>query len=541
MMDIGILAGIAASLVLLLILVFRKSASGDSGPVLDRLQTIKSDVDRLDRVVREDGETARTGSDERGRLLRSEISTSLAESRAEMSATMTAIRSEIVAALEKAGQDLRLSSAELSTVQKERLDDVSAKLIVLTDALEKRLESNRATIEAKFAEIRSESAAASVQLRDGVQLTLGRMGELLREGAKETGEQQRAVLEVMVQKVDRLSETNVQASEKLQESLQNNLNTLRSENSEKLELMRQTVDEKLQGTLEKRLGESFKQVSERLEEVHKGLGEMQSLATGVGDLKRVLTNVKVRGTWGETQISNLLAQVFSPEQYYVNHATRPGSAERVEFAIRFPGRGPEDQEVLLPIDAKFPREDYERLVEAAECGDADAVEVAARALEIRIKAAARDIRDKYICPPQTTDFAVLFLPTEGLYAEVLRRRGLADVLQQEYRVSIAGPTTLHALINSLQMGFRTLAIQRRSSEVWEVLGAVKTEFGKYGSVLDKVQKKLQEASKSVDDVAVRHRAVTRSLRVVSEVPDLRAQELIPATTPPDPEEAQEEA
>jgi DNA recombination protein RmuC len=290
--------------------------------------------------------------------------------------------------------------------------------------------------------------------------------------------------------------------------------------------MRQTVDEKLQGTLEKRLGESFKIVSERLEEVHKGLGEMQTLATGVGDLKRVLTNVKVRGVWAENQLSNLLAQVFSPEQYFTNHSTRPGSSERVEFAIRFPGRDPDDHEVLLPIDAKFPKEDYERLVAAAEVGDEDAVEAAIKALEIRIKGAASDICDKYICPPHTTDFALMYLPTEGLYAEVLRRPGLADFLQQEFRVAVAGPTTIHAFLNSLQMGFRTLAIQRRSSEVWEILGAVKTEFGKYGAVLDKVQKKLQEASSTVDAVAVRHRAVIRSLRTVADVPDLRAQELL---------------
>lgn len=225
----------------------------------------------------------------------------------------------------------------------------------------------------------------------------------------------------------------------------------------------------------------------------------------------------------------------------MNHATRPGSSERVEFAIRFPGRGPDDQEVLLPIDAKFPREDYERLMAAAELADADAVEVAAKALEIRIRAAARDIRDKYLCPPQTTDFAILFLPTEGLYAEVLRRPALAESLQHEFRVSIAGPTTLNALLNSLQMGFRTLAIQRRSSEVWEVLGAVKTEFGKYGTVLDKVQKKLQEASKTVDDVAVRHRAVARSLRTVTELPDLRAQELLGANSPSDNDDYQDQA
>ena len=527
--QIAELVGLVLTIMLLLVLIFRRQQARDStdlNPVLDRLQTIKADIDRLDRVVREDGEAARTGADERGRLLREEVTKALADSRTEMSASISAIRGDIVASLEKASQELRTSSAELSQVQKERLEGVSNQLRSLSDQLQERLEVNRATIDTKLGEFGEKSAVASIQLRDEVQATLTRMGDMLRESAKESSEQQRLVLDAMAQRISNLSETNAQASEMLRASLQENLDKLRNENSEKLELMRQTVDEKLQGTLEKRLDDSFKIVSERLEQVHKGLGEMQTLATGVGDLKRVLSNVKVRGTWGETQLGNLLAQVFSPEHYLTNVVTRPGSNERVEFAIRLPGRGPEDVEVLLPIDAKFPREDYERLVLAAEAGDADAVEAAAKALEGKIKAAAKDIKEKYLSPPQTTDFAIMFLPTEGLYAEVLRRPGLSEYIQNECRVSMAGPTTLTALLNSLQMGFRTLAIQRRSSEVWEVLGAVKTEFGKYGTVLDKVKKKLQEATNTVDDVAVRHRAVTRSLRVVSALPDGQAQALL---------------
>lgn len=454
-------------LALNLFFAFRLRAVGqssDMNPVLDRLNSIKGDVERLDRVVREDGEQARTGADERGRLLREEVTRSLTESRTEMAQAMTAIRSE--------------------------------------------------------------SLESASRLREEIQQTLAKMGEGLREAAKESAETQRLSLETMLGKLDRLSETNAQALEKLRESLQANLTTLRNENSEKLEQMRVTVDEKLQGTLEKRLGESFKQVSERLEAVHKGLGEMQTLATGVGDLKKVLTNVKVRGTWGETQLSNLLQQVFSPEQYHVNHATRPGSSERVEFAIRLPGRGPEDQEVLLPIDSKFPREDYERLVEASERGDVAGVDTAAKAMDAKIKAAARDIRDKYINPPHTTDFAILFLPTEGLHLEVLRRPGLAYMIQNDFRVTVMGPTTLHAHLNALQMGFRTLAVTRRSSEVWEILGKVKSEFNKYGDVLDKVKKKLEEATRSVDDVNVRHRAVSRSLTLVAEPSQLRAQMIL---------------
>ncbi|MCW0182866.1 MAG: DNA recombination protein RmuC [Zavarzinia sp.] len=295
--------------------------------------------------------------------------------------------------------------------------------------------------------------------------------------------------------------------------LERRFDRLAADSAAKLEEMRRTVDEKLQGTLEARLGESFRQVSERLEAVHRGLGEMQSLAAGVGDLKRVLGNVKARGIWGEMQLDALLGQILTPEQFLTNVATRPGSAERVEFAIRLPGHD-KGMEVLLPIDAKFPREDYERLLDAADRADAEAVESAAKALETRLKAFARDIRDKYLNPPQTTDFAIMFLPTEGLYAEALRRPGLVDLLQRDFRVIPAGPTTIAALLNSLQMGFRTLAIEQRSSEVWQLLGAVKTEFARYGEVLDKVQKKLVEASSQIDKVAVRRRAIDRQLRQV---------------------------
>jgi DNA recombination protein RmuC len=285
----------------------------------------------------------------------------------------------------------------------------------------------------------------------------------------------------------------------------------------KLDEMRQTVDEKLQGTLERRLNESFKLVSERLELVHEGLGEMRTLASGVGDLKKVLVNVKARGTWGEMQLANLLEQVLSPEQYEANVTTKPDTGDRVEFAVKLPGRE-EGERVWLPIDAKFPREDYERLVEASEKGNVAAVEEASKQLELRIKSQAKMIRDKYIEPPGTTDFAILFLPVEGLYAEVLRRPGLVESIQRECRVSIAGPTTLAALLNSLQMGFRTLAIAKRSSEVWKVLGAVKTEFTKFGDVLAGVKKKLQQATDRIDDVQVRTRAINKKLSDVQELP-----------------------
>ncbi|MEO1172905.1 MAG: DNA recombination protein RmuC, partial [Myxococcota bacterium] len=275
------------------------------------------------------------------------------------------------------------------------------------------------------------------------------------------------------------------------------------------------------------LGESFKLVSEQLEQVHKGLGEMQSLAVGVGDLKRVLSNVKTRGTWGEVLLDNLLEQVLAPEQYAEQVAVRAGSRERVDFAVRLPGNsGAANDVVWLPIDAKFPKEDYERLVEASESGDSSAVEQAAKALEARIKQSAKEISAKYIEPPATTDFAILLLASEGLYAEVLRRRGLSDFLQREYRITLAGPTTLAALLNSLQMGFRSLAIQKRSSEVWTILGAVKTEFSRFGDVLNSVQKKLTEASNHIDKAAVRTRAIEKKLKGVEELPGIEARALI---------------
>jgi DNA recombination protein RmuC len=310
-------------------------------------------------------------------------------------------------------------------------------------------------------------------------------------------------------------------------TMEQRLERLQTANDERLEAMRRTVEEKLQSTLEARLGESFKLVSERLEQVHRGLGEMQSIAGSVGDLKRVLTNVKTRGTWGEVQLGNLLEQVLTPEQFARNQVTRPGTAERVEFAIRLPGRDDDGAPVWLPVDSKFPIEDYERLITAAEAADAEGVAVAGKALEDRVRLFARMIREKYVEPPHTTDFAVLFLPSEGLYAEVLRRPGLAESLQREQRVTIAGPATLAAMLNSLQMGFRTLAIQKRSSEVWEVLGAVKTEFGRFADVLDKVRKKLEEASGQIEQTGVRTRAIERKLRGVEALPDDAAARLIP--------------
>jgi DNA recombination protein RmuC len=304
--------------------------------------------------------------------------------------------------------------------------------------------------------------------------------------------------------------------------LQQSIGSIRTDTERKLEQIRLGVEEKLQGTLETRLGESFKLVSDRLEQVHRGLGEMRTLATGVGDLRRVLTNVRIRGTWGEVQLASLLEQVLAPGQYASNVATT-GTAERVEFALKLPGRDPDQEQVWLPIDSKFPLEAYQRIADASERADPSALELAMKELERAIEECARTINAKYIQVPATTDFAILFLATEGLYAEAHRRNGLAERIQRKYRVSLAGPSTLAALLNSLQMGFRTLAIQQRSSDVWKVLGEVRTEFGRYANLLEQVRKKLEEATNKIDEASVRTRAIDKRLKTVErEEPDAAA-------------------
>ena len=333
--------------------------------------------------------------------------------------------------------------------------------------------------------------------------------------------------DTLTRQLQDMSEANARRLSEIRTTLDAQLQQLQSSNAAKLDEMRATVDEKLQSTLQTRLGESFKQVADRLEQVHKGLGEMQSLAQGVGDLKHLLSNVKTRGMFGEAQLGALLEQVMAPDQYATQVATRPGSRHVVDFAIRLPGRGDDGEPCWLPIDAKFPNEDYERLLDAQQRADAEGVELAARGLEQRIKLEAKSLADKYVEPPHTTDFAILFLPTEGLYAEVLRRPGLMEVLQREYRVTLAGPTTLMAMLNSLQMGFRTLALEKRSSEVWQVLGAVKTEFGKFGDVLSKVKTQTQTVLNSLESAEVRSRALGRALRSVEALPEGATNALLP--------------
>jgi DNA recombination protein RmuC len=374
---------------------------------------------------------------------------------------------------------------------------------------------------------RQETAHSARQARQELGNTLKLSGESIQQRLLENIRMQKDQLDSFSKQLVAMARLNEEKLTAMRQTMETQLRTLQEDNSKKLEQMRATVDEKLHITLEKRLGESFKQVSDRLEQVYKGLGEMRSLAAGVGDLKKVLTNVKTRGTWGEIRLSHILEQILTPDQYEVNVATKKNSNDRVEFAIKLPGQATEkDKVVWMPIDSKFPQEDYQRLMDAQEAADKELADKSIRNLEMRIKAEAKYIKDKYLDPPHTTDFGIMFLPVEGLYAEVLRRPGLCDNLQREHRIVVAGPTTLAALLNSLQMGFRTLAIEKRSSEVWELLGMVKTEFGKFGDVLAKTKKKLQEASNTIDQAEVRTRAIERKLRDVQDIPQADTAELI---------------
>lgn len=374
---------------------------------------------------------------------------------------------------------------------------------------------------------REESAKAAKDLREevsaGQKFSLDTMVKTIGEMGKSQNDQLNSIARL----IQELTESNRTGIEKLRTTIDTQLKHLQESNEKKLDQMRETVDEKLQTTLEKRLGQSFKLVSERLEAVQQGLGEMQNLATGVGDLKRVLTNVKARGTWGEVQLGALLEQILTPDQYDKNVRTRENSQERVEYAIRLPGQDDNPEScVWMPIDSKFPQEDYLKLAEAADTADGDAVQKATAALLRSVHSSAKEIRDKYLNPPATTDFAIMFLPTEGLYAEVLRQPGQVEKIQQDYRIVVAGPTTLSAILSSLRIGFRTLAIEKRSSEVWKVLAAVKTEFGKFGHVLKTVKRQLNAASNTIDQTGVRTRVMERKLRTVQELPSEESTEIL---------------
>ncbi|HEX6706004.1 MAG TPA: DNA recombination protein RmuC [Albitalea sp.] len=440
---------------------------------------------------RQDGEaqfdTMREGTERLERELREEVARSAQHTRVELGKILGVFQ-----------QTLLTQSGDVARTQNEQIDSFRTQLAAMQAMVAQTLQGavGAQTVQAQAS-------------REAQDLALKRFSDSL-------GEQLR-----------QLSEANERRLGEVRTTVEQRLATLQQGNEQKLDQMRATVDEKLHATLEQRLGESFKQVADRLEQVHRGLGEMQLLAKDVGSLNRVLTNVKTRGIFGEVQLSGLLEQVFTPEQYATNVETVPRSGARVEFAIKLPGRREDGAPLWLPIDSKFPREDYERLLEAQDRADPAGVEQAGRAIETRLRLEAKTIRDKYVAPPDTTDFGIMFLPTEGLYAEALRRPGLVEAIQRDHKVMITGPTTLLATLSSLQMGFRTLALEKRSAQVWEVLGAVKTEFHKFGDVLAKTKKKLEEASNTIDAAQVRTRAMTRSLKSVEAVPDARVQTLIP--------------
>jgi DNA recombination protein RmuC len=491
---------------------------------------------RLAALIRSESEQVRKAGDDQARGLRQELGDSL---RGFQETTLRGFR-DLSDRLENQVKEfgLRLDKGVLAI--HERVAAIAVKLDediarMGEDAMRNR-DLLRQTIEAKLDDASLKQSTAARELREEMTGSFRKLGLNVTETLGQYSDHQKERLENVTIALGALSEKQERAQEALKQAVENRLDAIRIENSAKLDEMRKTVDEKLQSTLEARLGESFNRVVEHLERVQKGIGEMQSLAAGVGDLKKVLSNVRVRGTYGEVQLAVLLEQFLSPEQYIKNAQVKENTQERVEFAIRMPGRDA-DGDVLLPVDAKFPQEDYERLVTASECGDQMAVLEASKNLEDRIRLFAKSIRDKYISPPRTTEFAILFLPTESLYAELLRRPGLSERLQREFHVVLTGPTTLAAFLNALQMGFRSLAIQKRSGEVWQILGAVSGEFDNYNKVVDTLAKQLDTAAKSVDKLGVRTRAMNRKLRGVEKLPDDEAQLLLgPALAEADDEE-----
>lgn len=405
---------------------------------------------------------------------------------------------------------------QILILSKQKKDSVDERTIRLYfDSLESKIVT---ALKDEMGRVREENNKISSQNRQEISQSILGMSDNINRQISSMANLQKNQIDMLTGRLLELLKTNSEGLEKIRESVELKLKHIQDDNNKKLEDIRSTVDEKLHNTLEKRLGESFTNISQRLEALYKQLGEMQSLSSGVNDLKKALTNVKVRGIWGEIQLSNIIEDILTKEQYDINIPTKKGSDDRVEFAIKLPGKDDYKKCVYLPIDAKFPQEDYQKLLEAQEIGDKDSIENARKHLERRIKDEAKTIYEKYIDPPNTTDFAILFLPTESLFAEVVRNSGLIEVLQREYKVIITGPTTIAALLNSLQMGFRTLAIEKRSSEVWRVLGAVKTEFGKFSELLDKTQKKLLEASSSIENASKKTRTIERKLKNVQVLP-----------------------
>lgn len=561
-MNLTLAAALAALLInfVILLLVLRKvtqlsTKDVDLTPILNGVAAIQRSQEQTDRSVRDEISRNRQENTQQLQGLRSEVVTTLTGISDSVAIKVEALNQSTEQKLEllRSGMEQRLDSFTAESTRKidALTQSVTTASVRLQDEVSAKLGEFKTSLEGNVKEThqlqrqQTESIAAVIQLlqtsvderqlrlQTGIDTKLSAISQqtdqrltdvqaALRVQAQQLREETGTAFKNQGDSIMAVLSANSQLLKNdlqdLKTTVEGRLTVIQTENEKKLEQMRQTVDEKLQGTLEARLGESFKQVSDRLEQVYKGLGEMQTLAAGVGDLKKVLTNVKTRGTWGEVQLGALLEQMLAPSQYAQNVATT-GTSERVEYAIKLPGRDSNGTPVWLPIDAKFPVEDYQRLVEASERGDAEAADKASRQLDTAIRLCAKSLSEKYIAPPATTDFGILFLSTEGLYAEAMRRSELAESVQREYRIVLAGPSTLAALLNSFQMGFRTLAIQQRSSEVWELLGTVKSEFGKYADVLGKVKKKLLEANNTIETAETRTRAIHRKLRDVESTND----------------------
>jgi DNA recombination protein RmuC len=504
-----ILASAAATIAAILtLLAFQRISRCASGPTQEQLCALmRGEADRLVQF----GEA-------QSRALREELGAAV---RGFQDSTLNVFR--------QLGDVLASRINEFGNRMNDGIDTIDTRAVAIGTTLEKGMiqmgedagrarDALRQTIESKLDDGALKHAAAAMESRQEVLANFQRLRGGVTETLGQLGVQQKERLENVTFALGKLTESQERAQDALRNSVEQRLDAIRNENADKLEEMRKTVDEKLQSTLEARLGESFNRVVEQLERVHKGIGEMQSLAAGVGDLTKMLSNVRVRGTFGELQLGALLEQFLSPEQFIKNAQVRENTQERVEFAIRLPGRDA-DGEVLLPVDAKFPQDDYERLLSAAEVGDTEMVSAASKALEAHIRSFAKTISDKYIAPPRTTEFAILFLPTESLYAEVLRRPGLFESIQRDYHVTLTGPTTFTALLNALQMGFRSLAIEKRSGEVWKILGAVRNQFGKYNEVVNRLARQLNTAAKSVESLGIRTRVMNQKLREVEALPD----------------------
>jgi DNA recombination protein RmuC len=433
-----------------------------------------------------------------------------------------ALREEVSGSLKTLGDDLRANAEVAAEAQKEHLKDVSTKIVELSEAIGRRFESFRQLTEARLTEIRQDAGAAAKQLREEVTNTLNKVGEDLRENAKRAGEEQRISLEGMSKRLGEIGEASQSSQQKLRESVAEGLTTLRRENEQKLEQIRQTVDEKLQGTLEKRLGESFNLVTQQLKQVQEGLGDMQKLAPGVGNLQRVLTNVKSRGTWAETQLAAILEDMLAPDQYARNVRTKDDSTETVEFCIKIPMLDEHQEHILLPIDAKFPIEDYERLTAAADAGDTAETQQAARRLEARFRACAKDICTKYISPPRTTEYAVMYVPSEGLYAEIVKRPGLASAITREFNIVVAGPTNLMAILNAVHAVSRSVAIQHKAGEVATLLLTIQGEFVKYGEMVRIAKKRAESTVSAMAKLDTRQKAMGRALRGVRSIEGIAA-------------------